>query len=65
MDALGIDHVGIGTEMDGVPAALVQFDDYAAWPALRETLLASGFGADEADKVLGGNALRVLQVTIR
>lgn len=61
VDVLGIDHVGVGTDMDGVPRELAIFDDYAAWPFLRETLYRSGLGSDEVDKILGGNALRVFR----
>lgn len=58
-DAVGVDHVGIGTDMLGLlsPAA---FSGYAETPALAEALLGAGFGQAEAAKLLGGNAARVL-----
>jgi membrane dipeptidase len=60
VDAAGIDHVGIGTDMDGIgPSAI--FTSYARWPNLAAALIDHGFRPDEAAKVLGGNAQRVFQ----
>ncbi len=59
VDAIGIDHVGIGSDMRGLlsPGA---FEDYRQGPALAEALLAVGFDAAAAGKILGGNYARVL-----
>jgi membrane dipeptidase len=60
VDAAGIDHVGIGTDMDGIgPSAI--FTSYARWPNLAAALVDHGYRPDEAAKVLGGNAQRVFQ----
>jgi membrane dipeptidase len=60
VDAVGIDHVGIGTDMDGIgPSAI--FTSYARWPSLAAALIDHGYRPDEAAKVLGGNAQRVFQ----
>jgi membrane dipeptidase len=60
VDAAGIDHVGIGTDMDGIgPSAI--FTSYARWPNLAAALIDHGYRPDEAAKVLGGNAQRVFQ----
>ena len=63
VDVVGIDHVGIGTDMQGLlsPAC---FADYRQTPALAEALLVAGFGAAEAAKVLGGNYARVLETVL-
>jgi membrane dipeptidase len=62
-EAVGIDHVGIGSDMLGLlgPAA---YGDYAGTPALAEALAGAGFGPAEVAKVLGGNARRVLMATL-
>ena len=62
-EAVGVDHVGIGSDMLGLlgPAA---YGDYAATLALAEALAAAGFRREEAAKVLGGNARRVLLATL-
>lgn len=60
VDAVGIDHVGIGTDMDGIgPGAI--FTSYARWPSLAAALIDHGYRPDEAAKILGGNAQRVFQ----
>ncbi|TKS62048.1 MAG: peptidase M19 [Nitrospira sp.] len=60
VDAAGIDHVGIGTDMDGIgPSAI--FTSYARWPSLAAALVDHGYRPEEAAKILGGNAQRVFQ----
>jgi membrane dipeptidase len=58
--AVGVDHVGVGTDMDGiVPASFTSFSDYAEWPSIAAGLLARGHSRDDIAKVVGGNLLRV------
>ena len=60
VDAAGIDHVGIGTDMDGIgPGAI--FTSYARWPSLAAALIDHGYRPEEAAKILGGNAQRVFR----
>ena len=60
--AVGVDHVGIGTDMDGIsPPSFVSYDDYAEWPSLGAALLARGYSRDDVAKVTGGNFLRVFR----
>ena len=54
----GIDHVALGSDFDG--AVSTPFDA-AGLPALTESLLAEGFGEDEIARIMGANAIRVLQ----
>jgi membrane dipeptidase len=58
VDAVGIDHVGIGTDMLGLPGGSV-FDDYSELPAVAASLRATGLDAAGVAKVLGGNYRRV------
>jgi membrane dipeptidase len=58
VDAVGIDHVGLGTDLRGLGAATV-FPDYDRLPALAEALLQAGFSPTDAGKILGGNYARV------
>jgi membrane dipeptidase len=55
---VGVDHVGLGTDMLGLVGAS-SFDDYARLPELTAALLAAGFGPDDVRKLLGGNYARV------
>jgi membrane dipeptidase len=57
---VGIRHVGIGSDFDGVGDSLpVGLKDVSSYPALVHGLLVRGFTADDVRKILGGNLLRV------
>jgi membrane dipeptidase len=56
----GIDHVGLGSDFDGVSGATPQGIDSAAdLPKITQALLDRGYSADDIKKILGGNLLRV------
>jgi membrane dipeptidase len=59
IEVAGIDHVGIGPDMDG-GGGLVGFEDVAAYPKVTQALLAKGYGEADIQKVWSGNALRVM-----
>jgi len=63
-DAVGIDHVAVGTDMDGIPFQVATFDDYSEWPSIAAALLARGYGRADVANVLGGNVVRVLGATL-
>jgi membrane dipeptidase len=57
----GIDHVGLGSDFDGINSAPRQLDDVSCYPNITQELLNRGYKAEEIRKVLGLNALRVLR----
>jgi membrane dipeptidase len=58
----GVDHVGLGSDFDGVSGATPQGIDSAAdLPKITQALLDRGYSADDIKKVLGGNLLRVFR----
>ena len=57
VDAVGPDHVAIGTDMDA--NYMPVFADYAQWGLIPAALLARGVGEAETAKNMGGNFLRV------
>jgi membrane dipeptidase len=58
----GVDHVGLGSDFDGVSGATPQGMDSAAdLPKITQALLDRGYSADDIKKILGGNLLRVLR----
>jgi membrane dipeptidase len=59
-DAVGIDHIGLGTDMRGLVGPST-FPDYDRLPALAEALLGAGFSPDDSAKILGGNYARVFE----
>jgi membrane dipeptidase len=58
---VGIDHVGIGSDFDGVQSTLSDLPDVSALPNLTRELLRRGYSEEDIHKVLGGNMLRVLE----
>ncbi len=59
----GIDHVGIGSDFDGIPRLPRGMEDVSCYPAITQELLNRGYDRQQIHKVLGGNALRVLRET--
>jgi membrane dipeptidase len=57
----GIDHVGLGSDFDGIESVPVQLEDVSCYPNITQELLNRGYGKEAILKVLGGNALRVLR----
>jgi membrane dipeptidase len=57
----GIDHVGIGSDFDGVGDTLpVGVDDVSTYPALLAELMRRGWSDGDVAKLAGGNILRVM-----
>ncbi|MFV9673669.1 MAG: dipeptidase, partial [Acidimicrobiia bacterium] len=59
-EAAGVDHVGIGSDFDGIDATPIGLEDVSTYPAITVELLVRGWEEPEIRKVLGENALRVL-----
>jgi len=58
----GVDHVGLGSDFDGVSGATPQGMDSAAdLPKITQALLDRGYSGDDIRKILGGNLLRVFR----
>jgi len=57
----GIDHVGIGSDFDGVPRLPEQLESVATYPLITQELLNRGYDAEGIHKILGGNMMRVLR----
>lgn len=54
----GIDHVGIGSDFDGVPSLPKGLEDIAQMPNITYEFLRRGYSDEDVRKVLGGNFLR-------
>ncbi len=63
VDVVGVDHVGLGSDMMGLTVPSV-FDDYAELPALAAALLNVGFNQQDVGKILGGNYVRVFAASL-
>ncbi len=61
---VGVDHVGIGSDFDGVQAVPADLKSVADLPNLTKELLKRGYPESDIDKILGGNMLRVMEELI-
>jgi membrane dipeptidase len=57
----GIDHVGLGSDFDGISMAPKQIDDVSKYPVLLQVLRDRGLNQEDISKICSGNILRVLQ----
>ncbi|HRX82838.1 MAG TPA: dipeptidase, partial [Pirellulaceae bacterium] len=57
----GIDHVGIGSDYDGVSQLPEQLEDVSTYPLITQVLLNRGYTAEETHKIMSGNILRVMR----
>ncbi len=57
----GVDHVGLGSDFDGIPSAPEGIDSAADLPKITAALLARGYSGADCEKILGGNFLRVFR----
>ncbi|MBL0306486.1 MAG: dipeptidase [Chitinophagaceae bacterium] len=58
---IGVDHVGLGSDFDGVNSLPQQLDDVTTYPLITKELVKRGYSKKEIRKILGGNFLRVLE----
>ena len=56
----GIDHVGLGSDFDGVTSLPDGIDSVADLPKITQALLERGYTREQIHKILGGNFLRVM-----
>ena len=56
----GVDHVGIGSDFDGVESVPEGMDDVTFLPNITKELMRRGYSAKAVEKILGGNVLRVM-----
>jgi membrane dipeptidase len=59
---VGVDHVGIGSDFDGVQITTSDLATVADLPNLTKELLRRGYTESDVSKILGGNMLRVMEV---
>ncbi|MBI2825611.1 MAG: membrane dipeptidase [Planctomycetia bacterium] len=57
----GVDHVGLGSDYDGVTKLPAQLEDVSCYPYITQELLNRGRSPDEVRKILGENLLRAMR----
>ena len=60
----GVDHVGIGSDYDGISTTPAGLEDISKMPALTAALLQKGYSEQDVKKILGGNLLRVMRAVV-
>jgi len=60
----GVDHVGIGSDWDGINKVPVGLEDVSKMPAVTAGLLKRGYSEQDIKKIMGGNVLRVMRQVI-
>ena len=55
----GVDHVGLGSDFDGIDCSPQGIDSVADLPKITEALYQRGYKAADIQKILGGNLMRV------
>ena len=58
---IGVDHVGIGSDFDGINSAPQQLDDVTNMPLFTKELMKRGYSKKDIRKILGENFLRVFK----
>jgi membrane dipeptidase len=57
----GVDHVGLGSDFDGIEAVPRQLEDVSTYPKITQGLLDRGYSEADIRKILGGNVLRAMR----
>jgi membrane dipeptidase len=57
----GIDHVGLGSDFDGITKVPQQLEDVSTYPLITQELLNRGYKPEEIHKIMSGNILRVMK----
>jgi membrane dipeptidase len=61
----GVDHVGVGSDFDGIEVTPQQMEDVTMLPRIAQGLLDRGYSEDAVKKILGGNMLRVMKIVLK
>jgi membrane dipeptidase len=57
----GINHIGIGSDFDGITSVPRDLEDVSKYPVLVAELLRRGYSKEDVKKILGQNVLRVMR----
>ncbi len=57
----GIDHIGLGSDFDGIDSTPRGMEDVSKIPDLVRELARRGYSEEDLEKIMGGNVLRVMR----
>ncbi|MGN6400949.1 MAG: dipeptidase [Flavisolibacter sp.] len=58
---IGVDHVGLGSDFDGISSSPQGLDDVTDFPNITKSLVERGYSKKDIEKILGGNFIRVFK----
>jgi membrane dipeptidase len=58
----GIDHVGLGSDFDGITFGPDHLEDVSCFPYITQVLLNRGYNEEAIHKILGANFIRVFRM---
>ncbi len=58
---IGVDHVGLGSDFDGINSTPQQLDDVTNYPLITKGLIERGYSKKDIKKILGGNFIRLME----
>ena len=58
----GVDHIGLGSDYDGISMVPRQLEDVSTYPVITQELLNRGFTAAQIQQINSGNILRVMRL---
>lgn len=61
VNRIGVDHVGMGSDFDGISASPKELTDVTSYPLITKALLERGYSKKDVYKIMGGNLLRVMK----
>ncbi len=62
---VGPDHIGLGSDFDGIGTPPVDLEDASKMPNITRELVRREYTEDDIKKILGGNTLRVLRAVLK
>ena len=64
VDLVGPDHVGLGSDFDGIPYTPVGLEDATRMPNITAELVKREYDEEDIKKILGGNHLRLIKQVV-
>jgi len=61
VDLVGVDHVGLGSDFDGISSTPEGLEDVSKMPNITRELVKRGYSDGDIEKILGGNHIRVFK----
>jgi membrane dipeptidase len=62
---VGVDHVGLGSDFDGIEAPPLELNGVEDYPLITKALLERGYSKKDIRKILGGNFMRVFEANMK